>query len=118
MTIIRWRANDYPIEVREDVRTIIEKFQTAPNDLLLLGGSRATLTMMDGEKTSVSRDQILELIDVDQPPPSDYTIPGYVAAVAGTDHAESAHDALSRAGRQAMDEGHTVLIVVTPEKTS
>lgn len=45
-----------------------------------------------------------------------FEVPGYVARVAGTDHAESAHTALSDAGQRAVQEGRAVVVIVTPAR--
>jgi hypothetical protein len=48
----------------------------------------------------------------------DFLIPAYVARVAGTDHAESAHDTLVKAAGKALETEMTVLVAVTPQRHS
>lgn len=48
----------------------------------------------------------------------DFVIPAYVARVAGTDHAESAHDTLSAAAHKALETEMTVMVAVTPDRHS
>lgn len=48
----------------------------------------------------------------------DFKIPAYVARVAGSDHAESAHDTLVKAASKALETEMTVLVAVTPERHS
>lgn len=48
----------------------------------------------------------------------DFLIPAYVARVAGSDHAESAHDTLVKAASQALETEMTVLVAVTPQRHS
>lgn len=49
---------------------------------------------------------------------NEFVIPGYVARVAGTDHAESAHNTLNEAGSKAIKSGMSVMVCVTPDRHS